>query len=50
MIFSTFMVIIFSILFGMYLGFRWAKGEDLYGDMSILVFKVKKFLKKIIDN
>jgi len=49
MIFSTFLVVIFSILFGMYLGFSWAKGEDIFFELSRLFTRVKFFIKKIVS-
>lgn len=49
MIFSTFIVVIFSILFGMYLGFRWARGDDIYIDLSNFFLRVKRNLKKIFN-
>jgi len=49
MIFSTFLIVILSILFGMYLGFKSARGEDIYKDMTKLTSKIKKFLRKIIN-
>jgi len=50
MIFSTFLVVIFSILFGMYLGFKWARGEDFSRDIGGVFFKIKKILRKIINS
>ncbi|MGI6225711.1 MAG: hypothetical protein ACOYJ1_05575 [Peptococcales bacterium] len=49
MIFTTFLVVIFSILFGMYLGFRWAKGDDIYLDLSKGVYKIKRFIRKVFS-
>ncbi|NLT94674.1 MAG: hypothetical protein GXW85_03945 [Clostridia bacterium] len=49
MIFSTFLVVIFSILFGMYLGFRWAKGDDIYLDLTNFFSRIKRTLKRILS-
>lgn len=49
MIFTTFLVVIFSILFGMYMGVRWAKGDDVYIDISRFACKLKRFIKKMFS-
>jgi len=49
MIFSTFLVVVFSILFGMYLGFRWARGDDIYLDLSKIFSKIKRIAKRIFS-